>query len=121
MIQYLLIFIIYTVQLDTTHVPGFTRCCDEHDKCYDTCNNDRTQCDEDFKSCLDNVCLLEGLGNRMTKDQLDACQSSADLMYSGTLALGCASYKEAQRNACHCNGRTITKKEMEEIERDEEL
>ena len=57
----------------------------------------------------------------MPKEQLDACQTSADLMYSGTLALGCAAYKEAQRNACHCNGRKVTKKEMEEVEREEEL
>ncbi|CAH3117701.1 unnamed protein product [Pocillopora meandrina] len=109
------------IKLDTSNFAGFTRCCDLHDICYDTCNNDRTQCDDDFKSCLDNECLLTGLGNRLPKKQLDACQTSADLMYSGTLALGCASYKEAQRNACLCNGRTITKKEMEELERNEEL
>ena len=109
------------LQLDTTHFAGFTRCCDLHDKCYDTCNNDRNQCDEDFKSCLDNECLLTGLGNRLPKEELEACQNSADLMYSGTYALGCMSYKEAQRNACLCNGRKITKNEMDELERDEEL
>ena len=109
------------LQLDTTHFAGFTRCCDLHDKCYDTCNNDRNQCDEDFKSCLDNECLLTGLGNRLPKEELEACQKSADLMYSGTYALGCMSYKEAQRNACLCNGRKITKNEMDELERDEEL
>lgn len=52
----------------------------------------------------------------MSKDQLKACESSADLFYSGSMALGCSSYKEAQRNACLCNGRTISKKEMEEME-----
>lgn len=96
------------IKIDTTHFSGFTRCCDLHDICYDTCNNDRNQCDEDFKSCLDNECLLTGLGNRLPKEQLDSCQSSADLMYSGTYALGCMAYKEAQRNACLCNGRTLT-------------
>ncbi|XP_074618318.1 group XIIA secretory phospholipase A2-like [Acropora palmata] len=109
------------IKIDTTHFSGFTRCCDLHDICYDTCNNDRNQCDEDFKSCLDNECLLTGLGNRLPKEQLDSCQSSADLMYSGTYALGCMAYKEAQRNACLCNGRTLTKKEMEDLERNEEL
>lgn len=108
-------------QLDTTHFAGFTKCCDLHDICYDTCNNDRTQCDEDFKSCLDNECLLTGLGNRLPKEQLDACQTSADLLYSGSYALGCVAYKEAQRNACLCNGRTITKHELEELGREEEL
>ncbi|PFX26466.1 hypothetical protein AWC38_SpisGene8838, partial [Stylophora pistillata] len=44
--------------LDTSNFAGFTKCCDLHDICYDTCNNDRTQCDDDFKSCLDNECLL---------------------------------------------------------------
>ena len=85
------------------------------------CNNDRNQCDDEFKSCLEYECFKTGVGNQFPKEQLDACQTSADLMYSGTLALGCAAYKEAQRNACHCNGRTITKKEMEELEREEEL
>ena len=106
-------------QLDTSHSPGFTTCCDEHDKCYDTCNNDRNQCDEDFKSCLDNVCLLEGLGNGQSKEQMKACKTASDLMYSGTVTLGCGSYREAQRNACLCNGRKLTKKEVEELEKSE--
>ncbi|KAK3739725.1 hypothetical protein QZH41_016180, partial [Actinostola sp. cb2023] len=107
------------LKIDTSNLPGFTECCNIHDKCYDTCNNDRSQCDEDFKSCLDNVCLLEGLGKRMSKRDLQACETSSDLFYSGTIALGCLAYKEAQRNACLCNGRTITKKEMQDIEEKE--
>ncbi|EDO32902.1 predicted protein, partial [Nematostella vectensis] len=90
------------VQLDTTNLPGFTHCCNVHDKCYDSCNNNRAQCDEDFKSCLDNVCLFEGLGKKMKKEEMNACGTSAELFYSGTLALGCMAYKEAQRNACLC-------------------
>lgn len=107
------------IQLDTSHSPGFTQCCNAHDVCYDTCNNDRNQCDEDFKSCLDNVCLLEGLGNRQSEEQIKGCKTGSDLMYSGTVTLGCMSYKEAQRNACLCNGRKLTKKEVEELEQSE--
>lgn len=33
-----------------------TKCCDAHDICYDTCNNDKEVCDMDFKRCLYKYC-----------------------------------------------------------------
>ena len=41
-----------------------------------------------------------------------------DIMHSGTVGLGCTAFKEAQRNACLCNGKKLTKREMEELEKD---
>merc|ERR1719378_815497 len=90
------------LQLDTSQMPGFTECCDVHDKCYDTCNNDRSQCDEDFKSCLSSVCLFEGLSNKKSKTKIKECKALADMMYATTSSLGCAAYMESQRNACLC-------------------
>lgn len=31
-------------------------CCNEHDLCYDTCNNDKEMCDLDFRRCLLKIC-----------------------------------------------------------------
>lgn len=33
-----------------------TKCCDAHDICYDTCNNDKEVCDMEFKRCLYKYC-----------------------------------------------------------------
>ena len=31
-----------------------------------------------------------------------ACKGTAKLMYTGTLALGCKAYQDAQKSACKC-------------------
>eukprot|EP00794_Sanderia_malayensis_P016617 gene16617-18307_t len=102
------------LQLDTSDMPGMRECCDVHDKCYDTCNNYKIQCDEEFRSCLSNVCLFDGLSNRKSKAKMKECQGSADMMYATTSSLGCAAYMESQRNACLCGGRQLTKRQMKE-------
>lgn len=33
-----------------------TKCCDEHDICYDTCGNVKEVCDMEFKKCLYRYC-----------------------------------------------------------------
>jgi len=33
-----------------------TDCCNAHDVCYDTCGQDKEQCDFDFKRCLYKMC-----------------------------------------------------------------
>lgn len=33
-----------------------TNCCNEHDKCYDTCGKGKEVCDIDFQRCLYNYC-----------------------------------------------------------------
>lgn len=32
------------------------KCCDLHDMCYDTCNNNKEVCDMEFKRCLYKYC-----------------------------------------------------------------
>lgn len=34
-----------------------TECCNTHDSCYETCNTDRDTCDNEFKNCLENMCV----------------------------------------------------------------
>lgn len=37
-------------------VTEMTKCCDQHDICYDTCRNDKEICDVAFRKCLYKYC-----------------------------------------------------------------
>lgn len=37
-------------------IPSMTKCCNHHDRCYDTCGNKKNDCDEQFQSCLSKIC-----------------------------------------------------------------
>ncbi|KAF0296228.1 Group XIIA secretory phospholipase A2 [Amphibalanus amphitrite] len=90
------------VKWDTESLPveQLSDCCDAHDLCYDTCGSDRDFCDLAFKRCLYAVCDREK--KRLDKLAQKACKGASKLLYTGTLALGCKSYRDAQRRACRC-------------------
>lgn len=95
-----------------------TKCCDEHDICYSTCNKDKEVCDVDFKRCLYKYC--EGYeknvgGTTLVKGKtpfsvnfhhlnvcFPACKGAAKVLFTGTLTLGCKAYMDAQKEACYC-------------------
>ena len=108
-------------QFDTSEYPGFTECCNKHDICYDTCNKERSSCDKNFKECLKDSCHHDTLIKKHSRKKLSECEGIADVMYAGTMGLGCGSFLEAQRNACLCNGKTISKRQMEKIQESKEL
>lgn len=33
-----------------------TKCCNQHDRCYDTCGREKHDCDEQFHDCLETIC-----------------------------------------------------------------
>ncbi|XP_032640525.1 caspase-6 isoform X4 [Chelonoidis abingdonii] len=37
-------------------IPSMTKCCNQHDRCYDTCGNRKNDCDEQFQYCLSKIC-----------------------------------------------------------------
>lgn len=90
------------LKLDKTFLPiaEMTSCCDHHDICYDTCNNDKELCDIEFRRCLYGFCdkYEEKLPPHVTR----ACKGAAKLLYTGTLAMGCKAYQDAQSKACFC-------------------
>ncbi|XP_067903771.1 group XIIA secretory phospholipase A2 isoform X2 [Heterodontus francisci] len=45
----------FGVQLDVG-IPSMTKCCNQHDRCYDTCGNAKQDCDEVFQRCLSVIC-----------------------------------------------------------------
>lgn len=46
------------LQISSDYLPvsDMTKCCDLHDICYDTCNNNKEVCDMEFKRCLYKYC-----------------------------------------------------------------
>merc|ERR1712002_1274662 len=77
----------------------FTQCCDDHDYCYDTCGEDKDECDLKFKKCLYATC------KKKTKQgyfDTKKCRLKAKLFYITVLGVGCQSYINAQKAACQC-------------------
>ena len=37
-------------------IPSMTKCCNQHDRCYDSCGRQKLDCDEQFQDCLDTIC-----------------------------------------------------------------
>ena len=43
---------------------------------------------------------------------------TATLMHSGTVGMGCTAYQEAQRNACLCDGKKLSVKQVKKLAAD---
>ena len=84
-------------QVDISDFPHMHKCCDEHDKCYDTCNQDKIECDSKFHSCLNQDC--KRLQSRLQKE----CSNAANIMYTGVAVFGCQFYLQSQKQACDCS------------------
>lgn len=89
------------IEIDQEYLPlvEMTKCCDAHDICYDTCNTDKEKCDLEFKRCLYKYC--EGYQSSSVAI-VNACKGAAKVLYTGTTALGCKSFLDAQKTACYC-------------------
>uniref|UniRef100_A0A6I8N8J3 Group XIIA secretory phospholipase A2 n=1 Tax=Ornithorhynchus anatinus TaxID=9258 RepID=A0A6I8N8J3_ORNAN len=91
---------LFGVNLDVG-IPSVTRCCDRHDRCYDTCGRSKGECDREFRACLSEICreLQKTLG--FSRDS-QACESTMELLFDGVIHLGCKPYLDGQRAACTC-------------------
>ncbi|KAJ8679955.1 hypothetical protein QAD02_015742 [Eretmocerus hayati] len=89
------------IEIDQEYLPleEMTKCCNEHDICYDTCNLDKEKCDIEFKRCLYKYC--EGYQSTGLTI-VNTCKAAAKVLFTGTTALGCKSYLDAQKEACYC-------------------
>lgn len=89
------------IEINQEYLPlaEMTKCCDIHDICYDTCNSDKEKCDLEFKRCLYKYCdgyQTSGI------TVVNTCKAAAKMLFTGTTALGCKSYMDAQKEACYC-------------------
>uniref|UniRef100_A0A2C9JG58 Phospholipase A2 domain-containing protein n=1 Tax=Biomphalaria glabrata TaxID=6526 RepID=A0A2C9JG58_BIOGL len=81
-------------------IKEMTKCCDEHDYCYDTCNKSKEKCDGKFKKCLADIC--KNIKGHLSKEAYEGCHHGVDMIYAATVALGCKPYRDAQAKACIC-------------------
>lgn len=83
-------------------IPSMTRCCNEHDRCYDSCGREKSDCDEQFQLCLENICqnLQMTLG---LSQSVQACESAVTVLFDTVMHLGCKPYLDSQRSACICH------------------
>ncbi|XP_026703876.1 group XIIA secretory phospholipase A2 isoform X2 [Athene cunicularia] len=83
-------------------IPSMTKCCNQHDRCYDTCGNKKNDCDEQFQSCLSKICrdVQKTLG---ISESVQACESTVQLLFDAVIHLGCKPYLDSQRAACMCH------------------
>uniref|UniRef100_A0A8C7XXS3 Phospholipase A2, group XIIA n=1 Tax=Oryzias sinensis TaxID=183150 RepID=A0A8C7XXS3_9TELE len=58
-------------------IPSMTKCCNQHDRCYDTCGREKHDCDEQFQECLETICrnVQRTLG---LAQSVQGCESGAD-------------------------------------------
>ncbi|XP_009271911.1 PREDICTED: group XIIA secretory phospholipase A2 [Aptenodytes forsteri] len=91
---------LFGVQFDIG-IPLMTKCCNHHDRCYDTCGNKKNDCDEQFQSCLSKICrdVQKTLG---ISESVQACESTVQLLFDAVIHLGCKPYLDSQRAACMC-------------------
>ncbi|KGL83534.1 Group XIIA secretory phospholipase A2, partial [Tinamus guttatus] len=91
---------LFGVQFDIG-IPSMTKCCNHHDRCYDTCGNKKNDCDEQFQSCLSKICrdVQKTLG---ISESVQACESTVQLLFDAVIHLGCKPYLDSQRAACMC-------------------
>ncbi|XP_054266515.1 group XIIA secretory phospholipase A2 [Macrosteles quadrilineatus] len=91
------------IQITDAHfmaVGEMTRCCDQHDICYGTCNKDKDECDLYFKKCLYKIC--DNSKKNIPETALTGCKTAAKVLFSGTMMFGCKFYKSSQQEACFC-------------------
>ncbi|XP_034158759.2 group XIIA secretory phospholipase A2 [Pangasianodon hypophthalmus] len=82
-------------------IPSMTRCCNQHDRCYDTCGREKHDCDDQFQVCLETIC--RNVQTTLGLDQsVQACESAVTLLFDAVMHLGCKPYLDSQRAACIC-------------------
>ncbi|XP_006162302.1 group XIIA secretory phospholipase A2 isoform X2 [Tupaia chinensis] len=82
-------------------IPSLTRCCNQHDRCYETCGHSKSDCDEQFQACLSKICrdVQRTLG---LAQHVQACETAVGLLFDSVIHLGCKPYLDSQRAACRC-------------------
>ncbi|XP_065837229.1 group XIIA secretory phospholipase A2-like [Oscarella lobularis] len=89
------------ITVNTKGFPGLEKCCDTHDYCYDTCGENRNDCDGTFERCMTDYC-----DDRVAitdESRREECQRLANVMGAGVSGFGCQAYLESQAGACNCS------------------
>ena len=91
----------------------FTTCCNEQDRCYNTCLSDKAECDADFTQCSYGWCESE-FGEPASKEEksqvMTDCINRADTLKTLSKIMGCDLYIDSQIDACSCADSKKSKK-----------
>ncbi|XP_026854642.1 group XIIA secretory phospholipase A2 [Electrophorus electricus] len=82
-------------------IPSMTKCCNQHDRCYDTCGREKHDCDDEFQMCLETICRNVQVTLGLVRGA-QACDSAVTLLFDAVMHLGCKPYLDSQRASCMC-------------------
>jgi hypothetical protein len=89
----------YSGSVDTSFLPA----CVRHDTCYMECGQTQTQCDNEFRNRLINICQpLQGHPSDPQGIYYNHCMSWADTYYDAVVSNGAKSFEAAQAEYCPC-------------------
>jgi len=95
----------YGFRFEDAAFPGFTTCCNIHDRCYDECGNAKKDCDSQFQACLRVECSeldVGGMSPSQAKGKAKECNAIKDGLVLAVISFGCDAFLDAQKNACVC-------------------
>mmetsp|Transcript_1514 Transcript_1514/g.2666 ORF Transcript_1514/g.2666 Transcript_1514/m.2666 type:complete len:238 (+) Transcript_1514:47-760(+) len=75
---------------------GLWRCCNSHDVCFSVCGTSHNFCEDQFASCMDEVC--EQLPDQKRKE----CMSQASTFSTMTKLFGVGFHQASQNESCEC-------------------
>jgi len=70
----------------------FTPACQQHDACYGKCGADKTECDKQFYTAMQNICKSQSPGAD--------CYTQAGIYYLSVKLLGGPAFNAAQQKCC---------------------
>jgi hypothetical protein len=79
----------------------FSSCCANHDKCYETCGETQAKCDNDFESCMLNVC--KKIARPMRRNM---CEKYARRYANAVRKAGGSAFSNAQKKCCNQQNKT---------------
>jgi secretory phospholipase A2 len=78
-------------------------CCNEHDRCYDTCGKKQFICDTTFLHCMIQACQ-----QLLPSSNINRCQIDAKILFWFVFLGGQSAYQQAQQqNHCFSNNTFI--------------
>jgi len=80
---------------------SFLSACNNHDDCYDTCNNVKSNCDSTFLGALTSACI-SAYGSGVSILLLPSCLEVAGVYYEAVNLFGATAFNAAQSGACDC-------------------
>ncbi|KAK7833893.1 hypothetical protein U0070_004874, partial [Myodes glareolus] len=76
-------------------------CCNQQDRCYETCGKNKNDCDKEFQDCLSRICRAVQKTPGLAQN-VQACETTVELLFDSVIHLGCKPYLDSQQAACWC-------------------